>query len=563
MAADLILTNATVYTVDTARPWASSLAVEDGKVLALEDVDRGPKTEVLDLGGAFVMPGFVDVHNHHALAGRAALFELTFGGDAGFEDILAAVRDRCRDLGADEWVIGGAWASTLVGTLSQHSARHALDEAAGGRPVVLSDDSRHNRWVSSRALELAGITASTVDPPSGVIVRAPDGAPTGVLLEAAGMLVERAQRENSAFTAEQHARASRHGIGILHSYGVTAFQDAGVSVDIMAALKTLDDAGELDAWVVSSLLVNDPIFGVDPIGRPLIEVRERYRTEHHRPDFVKIFLDGVPPTRTAAFLEPYRPDEVHGPCFHGATTMTPPELEGWLRTAAEAGLSAKIHCTGDASVRATLDAVEKVRAEGFPDVKFQVAHGQFVHPDDIPRFAELGVAADISPFLWVPGVIPSAIADVLPAERAARMQPNRSLLDRGALVAGGSDWPVSESPDAWEGIQGLVTRQDPSGTFPGALWPEQAITLSEAIEAFTLGAARACGLDDVTGSLTPGKSADFLVLDRDPFRTTAGALATTKVAETWFAGRRVFRRGGAPRARPAGTFSNTQSLINK
>ncbi|GAA4524040.1 amidohydrolase [Amycolatopsis samaneae] len=544
MAADLILTNATVYTVDTARPWASSLAIADGKVLDLEDVDRGPNTEVLDLGGAFVMPGFVDVHNHHALAGRAALFELAFGGEAGFEDILAAVRDRCRDLGPDEWVIGGAWASTLVGTLAEPSARQALDEAAGGRPVMLSDDSRHNRWVSSRALELAGITAATPDPAGGVIERHPgDGTPTGVLLEAASTLVERAQRETGALGADQHARASRRGIEILHSYGVTAFQDAGVSVDIMAALKTLDDAGELDAWVVSSLLVNDPIFGFDPIGRPLLEVRERYRTPHHRPDFVKIFLDGVPPTRTAAFLEPYLPDETHGGCHHGATTMAGPELEEWLRTAAGAGLSAKIHCTGDASVRATLDAVEKIRAEGYTEAKFQVAHGQFVHPDDIPRFAELGVAADISPFLWVPGIIPSAIADVLPADRAARMQPNRSLLDRGALVAGGSDWPVSESPDAWEGIAGLVTRQDPSGTFPGALWPEQAITLGEAIEAFTLGSARACGLDDVTGSLAPGKSADFLVLDRDPFRTTAGALATTKVAETWFAGRRVFRRG--------------------
>lgn len=141
-------------------------------------------------------------------------------------------------------------------------------------------------------------------------------------------------------------------------------------------------------------------------------------------------------------------------------------------------------------MRATLDAVEKVRAEGFTEARFQVAHGQFVHPDDIPQFATLDVAADISPFLWVPGIIPAAIAEVLPGDRASRMQPNRSLLDSGALVAGGSDWPVSESPNAWEGIHGLVTRQDPTGTFPGALWPEQAITLAEAIEVFTLAAAR-------------------------------------------------------------------------
>ncbi|WP_410632440.1 amidohydrolase [Amycolatopsis sp. cmx-4-83] len=536
MAADLVLTNALVYTVDTARPWASALAVSGGKIVALEDAERGPKTEVLDLGGAFVLPGLVDVHNHHAMAGRAELFELTFGADAGLDEILGLVRERAGTLGPDEWLTGGAWASTLVSTLSAPAARRALDDAAGGRPVSLSDDSRHNRWVSSRALELAGITAATPDPPGGVIVRDGD-VPSGLLLEAAGVLVERV---TGGLTAGQHRRASQRAIEVLHGFGVTAFQDAGVSTDILGALQSLDLAGELAAWVVSSLLVNDPIFGFDPVGAPLLEVADSFRSPHHRPDFVKIFLDGVPPTRTAAFLEPYLPDETHGGCFRGSTTMPPPELTEWLLTAAAAGFSAKVHCTGDASVRQFLDAVEKVRAAGFADTRFQVAHGQFVHPDDLPRFAELRVAADISPFLWVPGVIPSAIAEVLPASRASRMQPNRALLDSGALVAGGSDWPVSESPNAWEGIAGLVSRQDPFGRRPGALWPEQAITLAEAIEVFTLGGARACGLDDVTGALTPGRSADFVVLDRDPFRTSR--VAGTRVVETWFAGRRVFQR---------------------
>ena len=534
MAADLIVTNAVVHTLDPARPRADELAVSGGKVT--EDTERGPATEVLDLGGAVVLPGLVDVHNHHAMAGRAELFELAFGADAGVDEILDAVRVRAQDLGPDEWLTGGAWASTLVETLSHASVRRALDEAAGGRPVMLTDDSRHNRWVSSRALELAGITAATPDPPGGRIVR--DGAePSGLLLEAAGIAVVQVA---GRLTADQHRRASQRAIEILHSCGITAFQDAGVSTDILGALKSLDDAGELTAWVVSSLLVNDQIFGFEPIGAPLLEVAGRYRTEHHRPDFVKIFLDGVPPTRTAAFLEPYLPDDVHGGCYHGTTTMTGSELIGWLRTAAEAGLSAKVHCTGDASVRLLLDAVAELRAEGHTATRFQVAHGQFVHPDDLPRFAELGVSADISPFLWVPGVIPDAIAGVLPAERAGRMQPNRTLLDIGALVAGGSDWPVSESPNVWEGIAGLVTREDPLGRRPGALWPEQAITVAEAIEVFTLGGARACGLDDVTGMLTPGRSADFVVLDRDPFRTAE--IAGTQVVETWFAGRQVYRR---------------------
>ncbi|GAA0603617.1 amidohydrolase [Kutzneria viridogrisea] len=529
MPAELILTNARVYTVDEATPWRTELAVTGG---VLVEPERGPDTEVVDLGGAFVVPGLVDVHNHHAMAGRAALFELSFGAEFGLRQILAAVRAWSAELGPDEWVVGGAWASTLVDELCTVAARHALDAAAGGRPVLLTDDSRHNRWASTRALELAGITTDTPDPDGGVILRDPvTGAPTGVLLEAAGALPK-----PPPLTPRQHLESSRHAISILHSHGVTTFQDAGVSVDILRALHELDEAGGLDAWVVSCMLVNDPVFGFDPVGRELLELGERYRSTHHRPDFVKVFLDGVPPTRTAAFLEPYLPDEAHGPCFRGATTMSVAELAGWLRS----GLSAKIHCTGDASVRAALDAIGQVRAEGHTAARFQIAHGQFVHPEDIPRFAELDVAADISPHLWVPGVIPAAIAGVLPAELASHMQPNRTLIDSGALVAGGSDWPVSESPNAWEGIAGLVSRRDPSGVWPGALWPEQAITLAEAIAVFTLNGARAMGLDQVTGSLAPGKSADFAVLDRDPFRCTPQELARTTVTQTWFAGRRVF-----------------------
>ncbi|GAB3886632.1 hypothetical protein GCM10029964_051240 [Kibdelosporangium lantanae] len=282
--ADLLVRNARVYTMDAGRPWLSSFAVAGGRIVPAV----GPSAEVVDLGGAFVMPGLVDIHNHHAMAGREELYELTFGVDAGFADILDAVRDWARDLGPDEWVVGGSWASTLVETLSLPSSRHALDHAAGGRPVMLTDDSRHNRWVSSRALELAGITATTTDPPGGEIQRA-DGEPTGLLLEGATVLMKGYQ-----LTPEQHRRASQRAIEILHTYGVTAFQDAAVSTDIMGALKSLDGAGELDAWVVSSLLVNDPIFGFSPVGRELFEVASAYRSEHHRPDFVKIFLDGVP-----------------------------------------------------------------------------------------------------------------------------------------------------------------------------------------------------------------------------------------------------------------------------
>lgn len=540
---DLIVRNARVYTVDSRQPWAEAFTVGGGRIEAVgagTELSASAGVTEFDVGGRFVMPGLVDVHNHHAIAGRADLFELTFTADTPLERILAAVRDWSGGLGVEEWVVGGSWGSGLVAELSRESARRALDEAAGGRPVVLNDDSHHNRWANTRALELAGIDA---DADGAGIVRDPDtGTVSGVLLEDAGLAVEEALSRTRTLTPDQHMAACARGIEMLHAFGVTAFQDAGVSTDILAALAGLDESGELHAWAVTSLLINDPIFGFKPVGRELLRAGRRYASEHHRPDFVKIFLDGVPPTRTAAFLEPYLPDQVHGDHFHGATLMPQGELTGWLLEAAELGYSAKIHCTGDAAVRSVLDAVATVRAAGHSELRYQVAHGQFVSNEDIPRFGELGVSADISPFLWWPGIIPNAIAEVLPAQRARQMQPNRALADTGALVAGGSDWPVSDTPDVWQGIAGLVTRADPNRAFPGTLWSEQALSLEEAIRVFTLNGAQAMGMGEVIGSLAPGRAADFVVLNVDPFTLAPDELASVHVQETWFAGRRVYRR---------------------
>ncbi|GAA4357814.1 amidohydrolase [Microbacterium rhizosphaerae] len=547
MSADLILTGAVVRTANRARPVAEAIAFAGGTVLAVGTADdvlahRGDDTEVRNLAGAAVYPGFVDVHNHHAVAGVTDLFELSFGVALSLDEILELVRERAATLPEDAWITGGSWASTLMDEVNTTAARLRLDEAAGGRPVMLSDDSHHNRWVNTRALRLAGITKEAIPAEGVTLVDAADGEPSGVLLEAAGILVAKAHAEAGGLTADQHRRASARGIELLNGYGVTTFQDAAVSLDILRALTSLDDAGELNAWVVSSLTVNDEIFGYELVGHELIARGEEFRSEHHRPDFVKIFLDGVPPARTALFLDPYLPDDVHGAHFHGTTTMDADELYGWLHAVADRGLGAKVHVTGDGSARVLIDVVERLRSEGYTDTRFQMAHGQFLAGDDIERMVRLGIAADISPFLWFPGVIPDALASVL-GDRAYRSQPNRTILDAGGLVAGGSDWPVSESPNPFEGMQGLVTRADPLGRAPGVLWPEQAITAGEALEVFTINGARAMGLEDVTGSLEPGKSADFVIVDRDFVTGPADAIIDTRVLETWFAGRRVFTAG--------------------
>lgn len=546
--ADLIVTNCTIATLNPDMPWAEAMAIKDGKILAvgtqaeITGAHQGQHTSIVELSGKTVLPGLHDAHNHHQIAGKAALMEVEFLPTASVQEICDAVRSYAQNLPTDAWIVGGSWGSTLIEELSRPETKAQLDAASGGRPVLLVDDSHHNKWANTAALELSGITAETLDPIDGTIMRFEGTSePSGVLFETAGLIVERVMNELNPMTAQLWADTSERGMQILHSYGVTAFQDAGVSLDLLQALKQLDDEGRLKSWVVSCMMANNMIFDADPIGEGLVWQGEKYRTTHHRPDFIKIFLDGIPPTHTACFLEPYLPTEAHGAHHHGEISMPVEELTSWLMRSAEAGIGAKIHCTGDGSVRHVLDAAQKVRDAGYT-TPLHIAHGQFVSEADIPRMAQLNVVAEISPTLWFPGVIYEAIKIVLGPERAEKMQPNRSILDAGGVVIGGSDWPVVPLPNPWLGIEGLVTRADPDGVFPGTLWPEQALSLDEAIAVYTTASSKAMGLGEITGSLEEGKSADFIVLNQNPWEVPSTDLADTCAEQTWFAGECVYRK---------------------
>lgn len=548
--ADLVVKNARVYTMDRAQRWASEFAVKSGRIIAVGAANAvagliGPKTRVIDAGNSMVMPGIVDVHCHLMMGGQAELFELRFPSTSSFETLLARVGEAAAKAAAGAWIIGGQWGSDLLPKLNSAESLAALDKASGGHPVMLRDDTYHNRWINSEALRIAGLTRDTPDPEKGSLGRdGASGALTGMMIEAAAGIIERCIVQSGHYTPEMDRAAMARSIATLNSFGVTGFLDAAAMQPVMAALKGLDDRGELTAWAVAAMPAVEPSFMFGIAGDELIALRGQYCAAHVKPDFVKIFLDGVPGARTAAFHEPYTPDPILGCCFRGSTIVTVPELIRWVGKCEKLGLSVKIHCAGDAAVTQALDAIDVVRSFNGPaKLIHHIAHASYIAPADIARFAELDVAADLSPFLWYPTSFLEGHKVTMGEERAQRFWPNKELMATGALLAGGSDWPVMPNPDPWIGIEGLVTRRNPGGEFPGAaLWPEQAIDVETALEIFTINSARAAGLDHVAGSIEPGKSADFIILDRNVVEIPADEIADVKVLATYFEGRAVYER---------------------
>ncbi|GAA2360793.1 amidohydrolase [Saccharopolyspora halophila] len=540
--ADLIVTGGRIWTQDPGRPWAEALAARGGELLAVganTEVEAlaGPETRVHEADGAMIMPGLVDGHVHLHLGGSQAAFELPLLPTDDLDAILGKVGEWAARLEPDDWVVGGIVGSTVMDGLTDADALARLDEAGGGRPVLLRDDTMHNRWVSSRALELMGVRPDSPDPDGGRYVRDARGRLTGVLHESASGAAEAAFAGSITDPRARTATSVATAIEVLNSYGVTSAQEAATMLDPARALAALESSGELNARVVLSPPVR-PFIEDGVVGEDLIAEVAELRGELVRPDFVKIFLDGVPMTRTSALLNPYR-------CAHGAAPFRGEmywefeDLVAQLERCAELGLGAKLHATGDAAARLVLDAAERIRNGGSGN-PLQIAHAEFIHPDDIARFAQLDVAADLSPGIWFPNVIQDSIAAQVEPELVESSWPVRDLVDSGAVVAAGSDWPCAvPTPDPWTGLETLVTRRNPDERFPGTLNPGQRLTLEEAITAFTTGPAEAIGIGGVAGKLAPGYAADFIVLDRNLFEIDPGQIHDTQVLRTYFAGELV------------------------
>jgi len=524
--ADLLLIHGRVYTVDSAQPWAEAVAVRDGRIVAVgssEDLaTRYDARSTRDLAGQMLLPGFHDAHVHPEGAGvELALCNLNEA--ATVDAIVAKVRECVETTPGDGWIVGGGWNLSLFP--EAHPRKDLLDAITNVRPIVLTGADGHSSWVNSKALELAGITADTPNPAHGIIERdRATGEATGTLRESAQGLLRAVVP--SPTMAEREAGLAR-ALDVLNGFGITSFVDASVDGGNLDVYRALLSRGELSAKVVASVEAN--VEGLDALVQP----GDRGSGSRLRVDAVKFFLDGVLEGETAALLEPY----IGRDGAAGQLNFEPDVLAERVRALDARNVQVHMHAIGDRAVRAGLDAIEAARAaNGDRDNRHHIAHLQLVDPTDYPRFAALGVLPNFQA-LWA---FPDAyITDVnLPVvgqERVDRMYPIGSLHRAGARIVAGSDWSVS-SANPLLAIETGVRRQDPLGEIEGVLNANEAVPLETMLAAYTINGAFLMHQENDTGSISVGKAADLVVLDRDLFAIPAEDISEAKVVATYLDG---------------------------
>jgi predicted amidohydrolase YtcJ len=557
--ADVIFSGGAIYTGDAAgrrlvpataaggRP-ATAVAVRDGVIAAVGSAGeaqvadtRGPKTELVDLGGRALLPGFQDAHAHPAFAG-VTMVGCNLIGAATLDEALGRIAAYGKAHPEKEWISGSGWRMEWFerGTPS----RQQLDVVTGGRPAFLLNRDGHGGWASTRALELAGFDAGTPDPVDGRFEREADGSLQGTVHEGAADLVGAFvpkptfdERLTGLLLAQRH----------MHERGITAWQDAIVgsylgSQDPLPVYLAAARSGQLTARVMGALWW-DRSRGADQID-DILGRRENGQQGRFRATTVKIMQDGVAENYTAGMLEPYLDSCGCQTSGRGLSHVDPEELRSDVVALDKLGFQVHFHAIGDRAVRECLDAAAAARAaNGMNDHRHHIAHLQVIHPDDVGRFAALGVTANMQA-LWAahePQMDELTIPFLGP-ERSVRQYVFRELADSGARLAAGSDWAVS-SANPIRAIHVAVNRAlyGAAGAEAEPFLPGQALELAQAMAAYTVGSAYVNHLDDVTGSVAPGMFADLIVLDRDPFAGEAAEIATTSVLATYVQGEPVFR----------------------
>lgn len=528
--ADVVFVNGSIYTVDTNRTWASAVAVADGRIVYVGADEgagtwTGPGTQVVDLDGRMMLPGFQDAHIHPISGGiEAAACDLN--GMQNVEEYLNAIEICARENPDEEWILGGGWSMSAFGP-GANASRHLLDEIVPDRPVYLTSSDGHSAWVNTEALEIAGITAETQNPADGIIDRGPNGEPLGSLHEGAMYLVGRHTPE---VDLETRTAGLMYAINMLNDYGITSIQDANVDREALETYRALDERGDLTLRVVGSQWW-DRQRGTEQIPE-FKELREEYTSGNVRASTVKIMQDGVMENFTAVMLEPYVGKDTRG------IPMVPPDALNVAVTELDAeGFQVHFHAIGDGAIRQALDAVEAARkANGAGGNRHHISHLEVIHPEDVPRFRDLGVVANFQP-LWA--YADSYITDLtipfIGRERTEWLYPIASVHRRGGMIAFGSDWSVSTS-NPFDQMETAITRMGSRGETEEPFLPEQRIELPLALAAFTINAAYVNHSETDTGSVEVGKYADLIVLDRNLFDLPPEEISETSVLLTMLGG---------------------------
>ena len=539
--AELVLRHGAVYVGDGAGTRAESLAIDKG-ALVYVGADAGVAafigvdTRVVDLEGRLVLPGFHDAHVHPISAGLEAQ-RCRLGGIDAAAELEARIRECAAAQAGRTWVEGGGWELPLFRDASPNKA--LLDALVPDRPALLGSADGHSAWANSRALAAAGVTRSTPDPPHGRIERdARTGEPSGTLRESAVALVEHAAPPATTGELEQALRA---GLAELARLGVVCAHEANATPAFLDAYLAWGASDANGPRVRAALALPADWAARDPV--PALDAaRARAHGPRVRAGAVKLFLDGVIEARTAALLEPYE-----GGDARGTPNFAFDALNALVTRLDAAGFQVHMHAIGDRAARMGLDAVESARtANGPRDARHTIAHLELVSPDDLPRFASLGVVPNVQalwaqPDPYITELTIPAIGD----ERSLGLYPIGSLLASAPIVAAGSDWPVT-SADPLAAIEVAITRRaEDSGPGPGWI-PEQRADLAQMLAAYTRGGAWLDHEERERGTLEPGKAADLVVLDRDLFALPPQEISAARVLWTLADGHTIWLATPSP-----------------
>ncbi len=537
-AADTVVLHGRIYTLNSKQPWAQALTIRADKIVAVGDDAtiekfRGPDTKVIDAAGQLVLPGFVDCHIHF-MDGALSLGRVNLEGAKDVAEIQQRLREYAAEHAGNDWLLGRGWDYAMFGKAALPDKKY-LDELFPDRPVFLEGYDGHTYWANSKALALAGITRNTPDPPNGIIVRDPGThEATGALKEAAQNLVAKATPE---LTRAERLAALRAGIHWANENGLTRVHSAGGDFPQLELYDELRSHGDLTLRFYIAYFMDPPEMRPQDV-EAIETARKKYRDEWIDTDAVKFMVDGVIESHTAAMIEPYSDD----PSLKGKLFWDPTKYSSAVAELDKRGLQLFTHAIGELGVRTALDAYQHAEEVNHTsDRRPRIEHIETIRPSDIPRFGKLGVIASMQPLHSYPD------ADTLDVwarnagpDRASRAWSWKSIADAGGRYAFGSDWPVV-TLNPWYGLQTAVTRQTREGTPENGFVPSQRLTVAQAVEGYTLGAAFAGRREKTEGSLEKGKLADLIIVSQNIFEIDPHKISETKVRTTIVGGKVVYQ----------------------